>query len=71
MTWIDDFILVLTLDMPNAEVGLWCDKCLLPSAMKVPLVGMMDSEVARFGVIELCVDCDEEGGEVHVDVDGG
>lgn len=73
MSWVDNFTIVLTTDVESAEVGIWCEKCLLPSAMKVPMVGMLPGGISQIATLEFCVDCDEngEGAKIDAELDCG
>jgi hypothetical protein len=55
-------------DGHNAEVGLWCEDCLLPSVVRVPLKQLSELGVSDFGVMEACARC--EGYEDEGDDDG-
>lgn len=41
----------------QVEVGLWCDRCLLPSAVRVQVAMVSDSGVQALGAAEACHEC--------------
>jgi hypothetical protein len=45
----------------RAVVGLWCERCLKPSAVKVPILAITEEGVNECGSFEGCMDCWEEG----------
>lgn len=69
--WLDEFTIQLVSDSTRAEVGLWCDKCLLPSVVKMPLMGMFGGGMVDFGFMEGCVDCESAEGEINGELDCG
>lgn len=62
--WIREFSITLTADVDKAEVGIWCHRCLRPSGVRFPLIGMTASGVAQMGMLETCVDCEDDGAEL-------
>lgn len=71
MGWIDEFTIQLVSDSDRAEVGIWCNDCMLPSAVRMPLMGMWKGGMVDFGVFEACVDCDKQGDEIDGELDCG
>lgn len=55
----------LTVDADNAEAGLWCWACQLPSVIKFPIVQLSEIGVGQVGFYEACMECGdfEEGGD--------
>jgi hypothetical protein len=45
-----------------AEVGIWCDTCLLPSAIRWPIFGLYEHGLMDLGTLLVC--------RAHVDVRG-
>ena len=52
-------------DADNALVGLWCEDCNLPSAIRIPILSLSETGVNEVGFYDACMDCgefdDEEG----------
>jgi hypothetical protein len=44
------------------ETGLWCDSCLLPSVVRVPLVMITENGASDTALspVELCTECGEQ-----------
>jgi hypothetical protein len=53
----------LHIDGDNAQVGLWCEDCQLPSVMRFPVVQMSEAGVGVCGFYDNCTDCGELEGE--------
>lgn len=60
----------LHVDGDNAQVGLWCDECQLPSMIRFPIIQLSENGVTFAGYVQRCADCegyddedDEEGGD--------
>lgn len=49
----------LHVDGDNAQVGLWCDECQLPSVVRFPILFMSENGISPAGVVDRCMECDE------------
>lgn len=48
----------LTLRIVDTETGIWCDGCLLPSAVKVTYMACLGAaEFGPVGSVQACRDC--------------
>jgi hypothetical protein len=56
-------------DADNSEVGLWCDLCQLPSAVRFPVLALTIDGITQAGMHVVCVDCGTDAEED--DDDGG
>lgn len=54
----------ITYHEDSVTVGHWCDTCLLPSVMRIPLVAITMDGVGECGTMLMCMNCmdDFEGG---------
>lgn len=50
---------VIAIDEAKLETGLWCQRCLLPSGWRAPLLTMSMSGVGVIGTIARCHDCEK------------
>lgn len=41
----------------DPEPGYWCDRCLLPSAVELPIHGLHEHGVMELGRLRACPDC--------------
>jgi hypothetical protein len=57
------FPIYLHIDGDNAQVGLWCERCQLPSVVRFPIVQMSQDGVGVCGFHESCVECEGFGGD--------
>ena len=57
------FPIYLHVDGDNAQVGLWCDDCQLPSVVRFPIIQMSQEGVGVCGFHENCMECGEFAGE--------
>lgn len=48
----------VSVDLGPVETGLWCERCLLPSGWRAPLLSISTSGVAVIGTIARCHDGD-------------
>lgn len=51
--------MAIAIDESRLETGLWCQRCLLPSGWRAPLLGTTSCGVGELGVIERCSDCEQ------------
>lgn len=40
------------------ETGLWCDRCLFPARIRIPVYLMTASGFTPLGVYDACTECD-------------
>lgn len=59
----------LHVDGENAQVGLWCDECQLPSVVRFPILSMSESGIAPAGVVDRCMECEDFGEDEGEDGD--
>jgi hypothetical protein len=51
---------IFTFTPGTPETGLWCDECLLPSRIRLPVCTIDSSGVRVLTVVETCPGCVEE-----------
>ena len=51
--------LTVVVDEDNVETGLWCQRCLLPSGWRVPVLSLSLLGVGQLGVIARCDECEK------------
>jgi len=40
------------------ETGLWCDRCMLPARIRIPIYQMSASGFTPLTVYDVCAECD-------------
>jgi hypothetical protein len=50
---------ILKLTAGRPVIGLWCDKCALPSRYEVPIYALQDDGPRRIGLVDRCDGCSE------------
>ena len=48
---------VIQTQVGEPETGLWCDTCLLPSMVAVPVITTCGSRILSVAVYRRCADC--------------
>jgi hypothetical protein len=51
----------VTVEAGTPRVGLWCDRCLLPSAVEIDYWAFSGSRILALGVKRLCKECGANG----------
>lgn len=52
-------VVVVDIVPGTPTVGLWCDRCQLPSGVEVPVHALSASGVGQIAVMRHCTDCCE------------
>lgn len=55
----------IQLQVGAPTTGLWCDTCLLPSAIRWPVHGLFPDAVQRLGDVTACAGCSDLAELVH------
>jgi hypothetical protein len=54
---VAEIVQVIKVTVGEPETGLWCDDCLLPSVVAIPVVAMCGSRILSLTVFRECADC--------------
>lgn len=50
-------VVTITVEAGEPILGLWCETCLLPSLVTVPVSALSHAGVTDLGFVEACTDC--------------
>ena len=50
---------VITFEYGEPETGIWCETCLLPSAVAFPVILTFGGGTPQLKAVQHCLDCDQ------------